>query len=316
MNCPYCGENEKIQSRGVKANGKRQYYCSNENTQVHQTQSRYFVTEEVISSEDVEISAPKILLFDLETSHIEAYVKSFSLWEVNIKPDEIVKDWMVLCFSAKWLYDTETISFACDQNEIKKWNDKRIIGELWKLLDEADIIIAHNIAFDLKKSMTRFLYHNIIPPSHFKQICTLKMARNYFSITRNTLDYLGEYLGLGRKIKNEQGLWDKVETWNHPEHVQSMKNMVEYCEQDVSLLEKVFLKMRPFAKNNPNLSLYGSSEDNHTCPYCASEGTIDWSDKLYENRYPSGRCSSCNAPVIGRENKMTKEKRKTITKSK
>ena len=303
MNCPNCGSN-RIQKRGSR-NNRQRYEC--------QSCSLWFMGDYI---DDVgnKNHAPKILCFDLETSHIYSRVKSFTLWEVNIKPEEIEKDWIILSFSAKWLYETEVIHYSLNPNEVKKWDDKRIVKELWKLIDEADIVIAHNIEFDKKKSNTRFVYHDIMPPSHFKEICTLKMARSYFSITRNTLDYLGEYLGLGRKIKNEPGLWDMCEDCLHPRHQEAMKLMVEYCDQDVLLLEKIYLKMRPYAKNNPNLSLYGSSEDNHTCPYCASEGTIVWSDKLYENRYPSGRCSNCNAPVIGRENKMSKQKKKMIIK--
>ena len=302
MNCPNCS-GDKYQMRGTR-NDRQRYECKECGT--------WYMGDYVDGLSKKH--APKILLFDLETSHIISRVKSFSLWEVNIKPEQIEKDWIILMFSAKWLYDTDVINISMTQKEIKKWDDSRVVKELWRLIDEADIIIAHNIDFDEKKSNTRFLYHDMSPTSHYKKICTLKTARSYFSVTRNTLDYLGEYLGLGRKIKNEPGLWDMVEEYDHPRWDEAMGMMIDYCNQDVNLLEKVYLKLRPFAKNNPNLSLYGASEDNHTCPYCASEGTIIWSDKLYENRYPSGRCSECNAPVIGRENKMTKDKKKMIIK--
>lgn len=315
--CPYCGENQKFQSRGPKPNGKHQYYCLNENTTIHQDKSRYFVVDSDFQyGEQVfQPNAPKILLLDLETSHIESYVKSFSLWEVNIKPQEIIKDWMILCFSAKWLYSPDVMSFSCTQNEIREWDDEKIVKQLWELMDSADVVIAHNANFDIKKSMTRFAYHQMQPPSQFKTVCTLKMARSFLSVTSNKLDYLGEYFGLGRKIENETGLWDKVENWKHPEHKTAMRNMREYCNQDVFLLESVYLRLRPFAKNNPNLSLYGPSEDNYTCPCCANQGTLEWNEeKLFENRYPTGRCNVCHAPVIGRENKQTKEKRKMMVR--
>lgn len=317
MQCPYCGETQRFQSRGPKANGKRQYYCLNENTSVHQSKSRFFVVDEDFDYDEpvFQPKAPKILLFDLETSRIETRSKVFSLWEQNLRPQDITKDWIILTFSAKWLYEPNVMSFACTQKEIRAWDDGRIVGELWNLIDEADVIIAHNIAFDERRSMTRFVYHNMQPPSQYKKFCTLQAARRYLNVTSNSLDYLGDYFGLGRKIVNEYGLWDKVEDYRHPEHLEAMKRMRIYCNQDVNLLEQVYLRLRPYAVNHPNLGVYGPSEDNYTCPCCANQGSLEWNDeKLFENRYPTGRCNVCNAPVIGKENKQTKEKRKMMSR--
>ncbi len=45
-----------------------------------------------------------------------------------------------------------------------------------------------------------------------------------------------------------------------------MKKMVKYCKQDVKLLEKVYLKLRPYMKGHPVIS------DDHAeaCPRCNS----------------------------------------------
>jgi hypothetical protein len=159
-----------------------------------------------------------------------------------------------------------------------------------------------------------FVYHHYNPPSQHKTVCTLKMARGIMSVPSNKLDALGTFLGLGNKIQNEYGLWDKVETWNHPEWKQAMNNMRLYCNQDTLLLEKIYMKIRPYYKNNPNLSLYGEATD-QTCPCCGQSGMIEWNEeKIHENRYPTGRCGICNAPVIGIENKMDKGKRKLLVK--
>jgi len=60
-------------------------------------------------------------------------------------------------------------------------NDKYLIKELWDVFDQADIIIAHHgDGFDIKKSNARFVFHNLQPPSPYKSIDTLKIARKYF----------------------------------------------------------------------------------------------------------------------------------------
>jgi hypothetical protein len=92
----------------------------------------------------------KILLFDLETSPILARV--WSLWQDGINIDDIVEDWTLLCFSAKWLFSEDVIAHVLTEEELINRDDKRIVTELWKLMDEADIIIGQNSnSFDIKK---------------------------------------------------------------------------------------------------------------------------------------------------------------------
>ena len=45
---------------------------------------------------------PKILLFDVETAPMRAYV--WGRWKQNISLNETISEWYMLCWSAKWLY--------------------------------------------------------------------------------------------------------------------------------------------------------------------------------------------------------------------
>ena len=63
--------------------------------------------EEVIR-ETAWVKAPKILLFDIETSPLEVY--TFGLFDQNIGLNQIIKDWSVLSFSAKWAGSSEVAS--------------------------------------------------------------------------------------------------------------------------------------------------------------------------------------------------------------
>src|SRR5690606_21341820 len=82
-----------------------------------------------------------------------------------------------------------------------KTDDTNLIRDLWKLFDEADILIAHNgDAFDKKKANTRFWAAGLKPPSDYKTIDTLKAARRVFKLDSNRLDAIGEFLRIGGKL--------------------------------------------------------------------------------------------------------------------
>ena len=171
-----------------------------------------------------------------------------------------------MCFSAKG--DEHITKGLPDYPGYKKGSedDRKLVKELWHLLDKAEIVIAQNgDAFDLKKINTRFAYYGMPPPSPYRTVDTLKVARRYFAFNSNKLDYLGEYLGLGRKIKHEGfELWKRCIDGD----LKAWKQMKAYNRQDVVLLEKVYLHLLPWIKNHPNLDNYS---DTTVCPKCGSK---------------------------------------------
>ena len=97
----------------------------------------------------------KILLFDVETAPALAYI-----WELHHEVNSMTmvkEDWYMLCWSAKWLHSKEVmtsslIDFPRTFKRNRKDDSKMLIG-LRDLMDEADILIAHNgIEFDKKKA--------------------------------------------------------------------------------------------------------------------------------------------------------------------
>jgi hypothetical protein len=128
-----------------------------------------------------------------------------------------------------------------------------LLGELWKLLDAADIVCAHNgDRFDLRFSNSRLLVHGFGPYSN-KSIDTLKIARKHFKFGSNKLDDLGNYLGVGRKLftLGRDTLLGAVAG-----NRRCWADLKKYKAQDVLLLERVCLKLRPWATTHPNLSHY------------------------------------------------------------
>lgn len=233
----------------------------------------------------------KVLLLDIETSRIKAHV--WGLWNQNINPQDIIQDWIVLCFSAKWLFEKEVLSFKLSKKEIEEWNDRSLAQAMWNLFDEADVIIWHNGSrFDRRVAQTRFIAHRLNLPSHYQEVDTLLHARKKFKISSNRLDYLGEFLGVGRKIETEKGLWGLVESGDE----EAMDRMSLYCDQDVRLLEDVYLEMRPYIQPHPNVGLFEDNTSELTCPTCGSHELDEAGDYATTvNIYQSYRCKSCGS---------------------
>lgn len=234
----------------------------------------------------------KILLFDIETSpNLGAYFQLYK--EGNIVWTE--KNWHVMSWVAKWLGDKKTIIKALPDYPGYKKNpedDKALCEDLWKLLDEADVVIAHNgDQFDIKKMNARFIVNGLKPPTPFVSIDTKKVAKKYFNFDSNKLNDLGVILGLGEK-EDTGG----IELWKQCINgdMDAWKTMKKYNKQDVLLLEKVYLHMRPWMTNHPNMNLLGDT--NHSCPNCASahmqkRGTGRTRTTVYQ-RY---QCQDCGA---------------------
>ena len=204
----------------------------------------------------------KILFVDIETAPSLGWV--WAKWETNVI--DFKRDWYVLSFAWKWAHETKTnvvglIDFPSYKKDIE--NDEKLIDALWALLDEADIVVAHNgDRFDLPKANTRFISHKLPPPSPYKTVDTLKIARRAFKFDSNKLDDLGRYLGVGRKLPNTGfHLWKGCMAGD----AKSWALMKRYNVQDIKLLEKVYFLMRAWAPTHPNVNKGG-----HACPKCGS----------------------------------------------
>src|ERR1700676_4487680 len=127
----------------------------------------------------MQVKKPKILLLDIETIPILAYV--WGLWENNVGLSQIERDWSILSWSAKWL-DSNKIMYQDQRNVKDISNDKKLLQGIWNLIDQADILITQNgKSFDIKKLNARFIMNGMKPPSGFKHIDTKRLANKYFA---------------------------------------------------------------------------------------------------------------------------------------
>ena len=181
----------------------------------------------------------KKLFFDIETS--PNIVFSWRIGhKINITPDNIIDERAIICISYKW--DDEDVVHSLKWN---KGDDKEMLKKFAKIIDSADEVIGQNSdKFDLKWLRTRCILHDIPISNKFNSIDTLKMARAGFNFNSNKLDYMGSYLGLGKKLSTGYDLWTKIVLHNDSK---AMEDMITYCKQDVALLEKVYEKLQKFS---------------------------------------------------------------------
>lgn len=205
----------------------------------------------------------KTLFLDIETAPSLGWV--WGKWEQNVV--DFKSDWYVLSFAYKWADDKKVSAVGLDDFQgyrKNSENDKQLMKALWKLMDEADVIVAHNgDRFDLPKINSRFLIHGMKPPQPYKTVDTLKIARSAFKFDSNKLDDLGRYLGIGRKLPHTGfHLWKGCMDGDS----KSWSLMKRYNAHDVALLEELYYRLRPWAKTHPAMN----HAEKGACPKCAS----------------------------------------------
>ena len=206
---------------------------------------------------------PKVAYLDIENSPLVSF--NWGTYEQNAI--RIIRQSYLLTFSWKWKDGEQITKGLSDYKLFKREprNDKELARELRGLLDQADLVIAHNgLSHDIRKVNSRLLFHGFPPPSHYRVIDTLRAIRSVSSEGSNKLDSLGEHWNLGRKIEHEGfALWEKCMDGNKS----AFERMKTYNAQDVLLLEKVYLKLRPWIKSHINLT---NISEVSGCPTCGS----------------------------------------------
>jgi len=229
----------------------------------------------------------KRLFFDIETSYY--LVPTFQFWKVNINPDNILREKKIICIAYKWQYEDKVHVLKWDENQ----DDTKLIKDFIQVIKDADELIAHNgDKFDIKELRTRaILTGNLMFPI-YRTLDTLKKSRQYFRFPSNKLDYLGKVLNVGRKLDHEgMKLW--IDICEHKNKA-SLKKMVEYCVQDVAVLEDVYFALSPYIYHNTNMAVLKGGEKWH-CPECASQNVqlshTDATAMGYIKRHM--KCNSC-----------------------
>ncbi len=236
----------------------------------------------------------KVLLFDIETSPIVAYV--WGLFDQNIALNQIKEDWTVLSWSAKWLGDPPSKIMYADQRGVRdKKSEFRILKEIWELLDSAQVVVTQNgKRFDSKKLNARFAIHGLTAPSPYKHIDTLELAKNTFAFTSNKLEYMTDKLCVKyKKIKHEEfggfDLWKECLAGN----IKAWKVMEKYNKYDVLSLEELYTKLRAWGQP-VNFNIYSGSTE-AVCNCGSSQLEKRGFNHTASGKFQRYQCKGCGA---------------------
>lgn len=242
------------------------------------------------------------MFWDIETSPNVVYS-----WRVgrniSLSTDNIVKERKIICICWKW--EDEDCTYSLDWG--KEQDDKLILEEFGEELNKASVAIAHNgDHFDVKWVKARNMYHGLPPITNVSTIDTLKMMRQNFNFNSNRLDYLGGILDVGRKIDTGGfSLWKRVMDGDK----KALKEMLDYCSQDVLLLEEFYQKIRPYVDSSPVHMGILNNDSRDACPQCGSLDVIKHSIAVQKaGKYQKWQCKNCGH--VHRDNRQLKEKKK------
>ena len=258
-----------------------------------------------------EKQGPKTLIIDIETSPLICY--SWGVFEQNIGLNQVVEDWYILSFSAKWLGDPDNKIIYMDNRKAKDIsNDKKLLKEISNLLNEADVVIGQNSRrFDIKKINARFAIHKMKPPSSYRQVDTCQLANKHFGFTSNSLDYLAEKLCTKHK-KSKHTKFPGMTLWKEclKRNQEAWKDMEKYNKKDVLVTEELYEILRPW-DNSINPNLY-TEEVTNLCPCGSDSWSKNGVKRLDSGVFQRYTCKSCGYETRGKVNLLSKEKKESL----
>ena len=252
---------------------------------------------------------PKVLFFDIETAPNR--LMGYSLWNQNFGLNQIESEWFCLSFAAKWLGSDE-VMYTDMRGIVNTEDDTHILDELWKLFDEADVLIGQNSkAFDVKKMNARWILNGYQPPSPYKQIDTLDIAKRNFAFTSRKLEWMTDKLCDNKKLTH--GKFAGFELWKQCllDNKEAWQEMEDYNKMDVVSLEELYLKMAAWDDKHVNFNLYNDIAE-HVCRCGSKRIKEDGFAYTGVSKFQQYRCLDCGATTRGRENLFSKEKRKSL----
>lgn len=205
----------------------------------------------------------KVLVFDIETSPITAYV--WGLKDQNIGLNQIIKDWQVMAFSAKWLGEKD----VC-YGDTSRMSERKLLENIWQLLNTADIVVTQNGQnFDSRKLNARFIHYGMKPPKPYKHLDTYKIAKAAAEFTSHKLEYLTDKLCTKYK-KLSHSKFPGMELWKEclKGNKSAWAEMKKYNIHDVLSTEELYTKLKAWTPQNaPSTVLPVITPQ---CPSCES----------------------------------------------
>lgn len=251
---------------------------------------------------------PRILVYDVETAPILGYC--WSLWNNNIGLNQIHSDWHLLSWAAKWLGE-EDVYYEDQRGKENVEDDKELLQGIWNLLNECDFVITQNgKKFDQKKLNARFVINGMQPPSSYRHIDVLQIAKAQFGFTSNRLQYMTDLLCKKYK-KSSHAKFSGFELWTEclKDNKEAWQEMENYNVLDILSLEELYGILSPWDNKLPVFDVYDDQPSDNS----------GWTKDgfVYSNlgKYERFRNTETGQQRRGSVNLLSKEKRNSLLRN-
>lgn len=240
---------------------------------------------------------PKILIWDLETAGVNAFYADLGV---------------IVNFGYKWL--GEKLTHCLLASDYRGWfvnnqiNDEPLVRAALRIMGEADLLVAHfGDKFDRRFFNARCAVHGLEPPPPIKQRDTWKILKGAFRFRSNRL--LDAAMTFGLEEQKHQKTRDEWPGWwmrAMGGSASALREMAEYCKQDVRTLEQLYLKIRAY-DNQQHPLFFHSKDDRTVCGYCGS--AVQYRGVYYagKNKYRKYVCKNRVCMRWGREGRAISE---------
>lgn len=234
-----------------------------------------------------DVKRARILTLDIETS--PATLQGFGLWNQNFSIEKIVTPVRILCVAYKWLGDSPAVFSEWEHGQ------EGMLKGTFDLMSEADVIVHYNgDNFDIRHLQWQFARQGMVRPLPYKSIDLLKVVRRNFNPMSKKLDFVAQQLGIGKKVKHTGfELWQQVLEGD----AKAQALMSRYAQGDVTLTEKLYLRLLPWLPNGVNLPLLAGNDSG--CPNCGSPKLKSEGDSTFTalTEYALYSCVGCGSWV-------------------
>jgi len=238
----------------------------------------------------VAVNPPRILTLDIERFKGRAEIEFWDLSDYKhrrIHASDVTQWPRTICAAWRW-YGNRRVNFAAEWGEGGR---EAMLQTLWDAYHQADIVVGHNIVgFDTKKLRSEWLLMGLGPPSPWRSVDTLKVARAVFGLESNTLDSITKRLGLQGKTDRFDVECARLAVEGN---LRAQRRLRRYNVGDVIASENLYDAVRPWIPNHPHIGLW--SGDGSSCGNCGGQLKASGWCRTAVTAYAQYLCTSCGA---------------------
>lgn len=214
------------------------------------------------------VETPKILIYDIETSRMQADVWWSGKQYVN--GSQITSEPRIITIAWKWLGSdkVETLKWS------KKQSDKKLITKFLKEYNKADMVIGYNNDnFDNRWINARALKYDLYVNVHVKSFDIMKQSKRLFRLPSYSMNYLAKYVGVETKLQHSGlSMWEAIQYGDRKQAKKAMKLMLKYNIQDIIVTEQVFLRVNKYMVSPIHIGIL-KGESKSSCQMCGNTET-------------------------------------------